>query len=78
MSYYDYHASIKQKIHDGRLTSYYFDANYKKIGFALVLCFGEKTYPIRESHFEEYFDLIGRLYLIVCKNNVCHTKFLDN
>ena len=77
MSYYNYHACVKQKLFAGELISYYFDASYKKIGFALVLCFCDKTYPIRESHFEEYFEIIGKLYLTICKNNVCYTKFLQ-
>ena len=78
MSYFNYHAQIKRKIYNGELICYYFDANYKKIGFALILCFKSKTYPIRESHFAEYFELIGTNYLTICKNNVCYTKFLKN
>ena len=62
MSYFDYHAKIKKLIKSGELTSYHFDSAYKNIGFALVLCFGEKCYPIREDRFFEYFELIGEYY----------------
>lgn len=62
MTYFDYHAKIKKLINDGKLKYYYFENNYKNIGFALVLCFDDKKYPIREEHFYEYFDLIGSLY----------------
>ena len=62
MSYYNYHAKVAQKIKSGELTSYYFDSDYKNIGYALVLCFGLKKYPIREEKFSQYFELIGKYY----------------
>lgn len=62
MAYFNYHAKVKNKIKEGKLTHYYFDYQYKNIGFALVLCFGDQKLPIREKHFEEYFDLIGEYY----------------
>lgn len=62
MAYFNYHAKIFQKIKNGELKSYHFEKNYKNIGFALVLCFESEKYPIREPHFEKYFDLIGNLY----------------
>lgn len=62
MPYFDYHSRIKSLIRAGELKSYHFDDNYKKIGFALVLSFDKKSYPVREDHFFEYFDLIGEYY----------------
>lgn len=76
MSYYNYHAKIKQKIIAGELLSYYFEPNYKNIGFALVLNFAEKSYPIREYRFQEYFDIIGKLYNITQKDKIFYTSFL--
>ncbi len=70
MAYFNYHAKIIQKIKYGELTSYYFDKHYNKIGFCLVLCFENKKYPIRENHFEEYFDLIGEYYNTTKSGNV--------
>ena len=75
MSYYNYHAKIKNKIKNGELINYYFDYNYNKIGFCLVLVFEDKKYPIREKHFEEYFELIGNLYNTKKIENKCLTQF---
>ena len=76
MAYYNYHSMVKRQVVAGELLFYYFDVNYKNIGFALVLCFKDKKYPIRENHFEEYFELIGKNYMTICKDNKCFTKFL--
>ncbi len=76
MTYFNYHAKIFQKIKLGELTSYYFDSSYNKIGFCLVLCFGDKKYPIRENHFEEYFELIGKFYETKKEENIFTTNFL--
>ena len=73
MSYYNYHASVMLKIKSGKLKSYHFDKNYKNIGFALVLCFEDKNYPIREKHFEQYFELIGTYYQIKQVGDICFT-----
>ena len=74
MSYFNYHAKVKKLIAEGKLKEYYFDKNYNKIGFALVLCFSNKKYPIREKHFEEYFELIGKFYKIKQVDGVCYTQ----
>ncbi len=63
MGYYNYHAQVINRIKQGKLKSYHFEKNYKGIGFALVLKFDDKKFPIREKHFEIYFDLIGNYYL---------------
>lgn len=76
MAYFNYHAKVKNKIKEGKLKSYYFDKNYNLIGFALVLCFDGEKYPIREKRFEEYFELIGQLYVIKVDKDVCYTKYI--
>ena len=77
MAYYNYHAKVKQKIKNGELESYYFEDDYKNIGFCMVLCFKGKKYPIRESHFDEYFDLIGGLYQTKQDGKFFVTTLLD-
>ena len=76
MSYFNYHAKVKRLITAGKLQSYYFDTDYKNIGFALVLCFEDKKFPIREKHFQEYFELIGKVYKIEQIDEVCYTYSL--
>lgn len=78
MAYFNYHAKIKQKIRAGELTSYYFQNDYNKIGFCLVLCFVDKKYPIREYRFDEYFALIGELYKIKKMGDFFNTEFKHN
>lgn len=78
MAYFNYHAKIKQKILAGELQKYYFDKNYKSIGFALVLCFGTKKYPVRENMFLEYFELIGQNYDTQQSNEIFFTIFKKN
>jgi hypothetical protein len=75
MAYFNYHSKIKTQILNGKLTKYYFDQNYNKIGFALVLCFGDKKYPIREHKFEEYFALIGECYTTTQNGKMFFTTF---
>ena len=74
MAYYNYHAKVKQRIKSGDLQYYYFSPKYKNIGFALVLCFSDKKYPIREKHFQQYFDLIGQFYITTQIDRVFKTK----
>lgn len=76
MAYFNYHAKIKQKICNGELVSYHFEEHYKGIGFALVLCFEDRCFPIREYRFIEYFELIGDLYSTQHKNGVFITKYV--
>lgn len=76
MAYFNYHAKVKNKIKQGKLTKYYFDKNYNGIGFALVLCFDEEKFPIREKCFEEYFELIGNLYNITLQGTICYTNYI--
>ena len=75
MAYFNYHAKIQQKICDGKLISYSFCNDYENIGFAMVLHM-DKDYPIREHKFEEYFELIGKLYQTKKVDGIYHTTFL--
>lgn len=77
MGYYNYHSKIKRLVTDGKLLSYYFDSEYKNIGFAMVLCCDGKKYPIREHHFEEYFDLIGKFYITKKSGEIYETTFIS-
>ena len=77
MGYYNYHAQVKSKIKNGELKSYHFEKDYKNIGFCLMLCFNDKCYPIREKHFEEYFNLIGEYYSTIKDGKNFITIFLN-
>lgn len=60
MSYFNYHAKIKQLIRGGHLVGYAVIENYHGISPALVLYFdNEKPMPIREHRFDEYFEILG-------------------
>ncbi len=61
MSYYSYHNTIKNKIKKGMLVDSFVTNNYHGISPALVLVFSDgKSYPIRQYHWQEYFDLIAK------------------
>lgn len=69
MRYFNYHSKIQKLIKEGKLKGYYFDQNYKNIGFALILTVDTKKYPIREHRLEEYFELIGKFYDTIKTND---------
>lgn len=75
MAYFNYHSKIKGLLNNGKLDCYYFENNYKNIGFALVLSINGKKYPIREHHFDEYFNLIGKLYDTTKQEEIYKTTF---
>ena len=61
MPYFNYHATAKRLIADGKLIGFYFTDRYRAISPALVLLFDDEKHPvmpIRESHFEEYATLL--------------------
>ena len=61
MSYYNYHATAKRLIKEGKLIGYYFTTQYKNISPALVLLFDDEKHPImpiREHRFDEYLPLL--------------------
>ena len=62
MSYYNYHATVKRLIREGKLTGWYVTERHRTISPALVLCFDDEKHPImpiREAHFEEYWPRIS-------------------
>ncbi|MBE6639017.1 MAG: thermostable hemolysin delta-VPH [Ruminococcaceae bacterium] len=61
MLYYNYHATAKRLIKEGKLTGYFFTEHYKNISPALVLLFDDAKHPvmpIREYRFDEYLPLL--------------------
>ena len=61
MPYFNYHATAKKLIKQGKLTGYYFTERYRTISPALVLIFDDAKHPvmpIREYHFDEYLSLL--------------------
>ncbi len=64
MSYFNYHATAKRLITEGKLIDYYFTERYKNISPALVLVFDDCTHPImpiREHRFDEYMEILKRI-----------------
>lgn len=59
--YYNYHAIIKKKLLNGELLEAKVVKEYNKISPCLILIFPDKTYPIREHKFEEYFKLLEEI-----------------
>lgn len=63
--YYNYHATAKKLIAEGRLIDFYISDNYNGISPALVLIFDDEKHgvmPIREYRFDEYLPLIKAYY----------------
>ena len=61
MTYFNYHATAKKLIKEGKLIKYYITQKHNKISPALVLIFNDITHPIipiRIKHWEEYLNLI--------------------
>ena len=61
MGYYNYHATAKRLIKEGKLKRFYISENYKGISPALVLEFNDIKHPImpiRAHKIEEYLNLI--------------------
>lgn len=61
MAYFNYHATAKKLIKDGKLKSYCFVEKYKNISPALLLFFDDAKHPImpiRVHRFEEYIKYI--------------------
>ena len=61
MPYYNYHATAKRLIQEGKLVGYYFTERYKNISPALVLFFDDIKHPvmpIREHKFDTYLPLL--------------------
>lgn len=61
MPYFNYHATAKRLIREGRLTDYYLTERHGKISPALVLVFDDARHPvmpIRPHRWEEYLPLL--------------------
>ena len=64
MAYFNYHATAKRLIREGKLRGYVVVEKYKNISPALLLFFDDTRHPvmpIREHRWEEYRELIVRL-----------------
>jgi hypothetical protein len=63
MAYFNYHASAKKLIEQGKLICYYFCAKHNSISPALVLVFDHplhKLMPIRKQRWQEYIDILPK------------------
>lgn len=61
MGYYNYHATAKRLISEGKLIGYYYTKRYRCIAPALVLIFNDPIHhimPIREYRWVEYIGLL--------------------
>ncbi|MBQ3492920.1 MAG: thermostable hemolysin delta-VPH [Clostridia bacterium] len=61
MSYFNYHATAKKLIAQGKLKDFYFVDKHNKISPALVLIFDcdkHHVMPIRENRWQEYLKLL--------------------
>ena len=64
MPYFNYHATAKKLISEGKLIDYFFTERYRSVSPALVLLFDDLKHPvmpIREQHWEEYMRIISEL-----------------
>ena len=62
MPYFNYHATAKRLIREGRLTGFRFVPEYRGISPALLLFFDDPRHPvmpIREHRFSEYLTLLS-------------------
>lgn len=61
MAYFNYHATAKKLISEGKLIGYYFTDKHGKISPALVLVFANSRHhlmPIRKERWQEYLPLL--------------------
>ena len=61
MAYFNYHATIKKLISQGKLKFWYFSPNHNGIKPALVLVFDDISHPVmpvRETRFQEYLHVL--------------------
>ena len=62
MPYFNYHATAKRLIKEGKLIGFCFTENYKNISDALVLVFNDEKHPvmpIRKNHWNEYLPFLS-------------------
>lgn len=63
MPYFNYHATAKKLIAEGKLIRYYVTERHGHISPALVLLFDDEKHPImpiREHRWEEYLPLLEK------------------
>ena len=63
MSYYNYHATAKRLINEGKLMGYYFTEKHNGISPALVLLFDDYRHPvmpIRSHRWVDYLPLLPK------------------
>lgn len=61
MPYYNYHATVKRLISEGKLIGYYFTEHHHAISPALVLLFDDYKHPvmpIRRHRWEDYLPYL--------------------
>lgn len=62
MGYFNYHATAKKLIKNGKLKEYQFVSEYNGIKDVLLLIFNDERHPfmpIRKERWREYFDILG-------------------
>ena len=62
MAYFNYHATAKRLIREGKLRGYVVVEKYKNISHALLLFFDDARHPvmpIREHRWEEYVGFLN-------------------
>ncbi len=72
MPYYNYHATAKRLIAEGKLVGYYYTENHNGISPALVLVFDDFVHhkmPIRHYRWNEYTEMLPKNKLISGKND---------
>ena len=75
--YFSYHSIVQKGIKQGRLKSYYFDKNYKKIGYVMVLCFGKKSIQLGKINFWNILNLLDSFTKLE-KKEMCFTQLQFN
>ena len=61
MGYFNYHATARRLISEGKLTGWYYTQRHNAISPALVLCFKDFRHPvmpIRQQRWGEYMPLL--------------------
>ena len=64
MGYFNYNATAKKLISEGKLVKHYFLKDYNNISPALILIFDDIKHPvmpIRQHRWDEYLSLIAKI-----------------
>lgn len=72
MAYFDYHATAKKLIANGKLKEFYYTVRHRHISPALVLLFDDISHPvmpIRQERWEEYERLLAQIREIPSKED---------